>query len=182
MPPLKDYLNFREKKIPWPWNPLAGHLAETLGKDRSVLSRSIPGAGHAGGSLHTEEELKHDTREMHCTYQSYGPASPRDSSVESHMEENHAPVAMQGEVESAEHFTMSKLEGGHSRHAQMNSDPAIAALNFPAFAIRDPIAHLQPRRQMMRRTRDELVKKNNRAQVVEIILGWVAIMWRLHSL
>ena len=161
---------------------MAGHLAETSGKDRSVLSRSIPGAGDAGGSQYTEEEFKHDTREIHCTSQSYGAASSRDSSVESHMEESHAAVAMKGEVESAEHFTMSKLEGGHSRHAQMDSDPAIAALNFPAFAIRDPIAHLQPRRQMMRRTRDELVKKNNRAQVVEIILGWVAIMWRLHSL
>ena len=51
----------------------------------------------------------------------------------------------------------------------MHSDPtAAAALTFPAFSIRDPIAHVQPHQQFMRRTRDELVKRNNRAQVVKV--------------
>ena len=52
---------------------------------------------------------------------------------------------------------------------QMHSDPsAAAALTFPAFSIRDPIVHFQPRQQFIRRTRDELVKRNNRAQVVKV--------------
>ena len=41
-------------------------------------------------------------------------------------------------------------------------------MTFPEFSIRDPIAHIQPRQQFMRRTRDELVKRNNRAQVEKV--------------
>ena len=49
--------------------------------------------------------------------------------------------------------------------AEMQSNPATAAaLTFPTFAIRDPIAHFHPQQKLMRRTRDELVKKNNKAQ------------------
>jgi len=49
----------------------------------------------------------------------------------------------------------------------MHSGPSAAeALNFPAFSIRDPIVHFQPHQRFIRRTRDELVKKNNKAQVM----------------
>ena len=54
---------------------------------------------------------------------------------------------------------------------QMHSDSSVAAaLTFPAFSIRDPIVHFQPCQQLIRRTRDELVKRNNRAQVVKVHL------------
>jgi len=49
----------------------------------------------------------------------------------------------------------------------VHSGPSAAeALNFPAFSIRDPIVHFQPHQRFIRRTRDELVKKNNKAQVM----------------
>ena len=48
-----------------------------------------------------------------------------------------------------------------------SQDPSIlcSLLTTPTFSLRDPIAHFQPRQHLLKRTREELVKRNNRAKV-----------------
>jgi len=49
-----------------------------------------------------------------------------------------------------------------------SQDPSIlcSLLTTPTFSLRDPIAHFQPRQHLLKRTREELVKRNNRAKEV----------------
>ena len=51
-----------------------------------------------------------------------------------------------------------------------SQDPSIlcSLLTTPTFSLRDPIAHFQPRQHLLKRTREELVKRNNKAKVCSV--------------
>ena len=51
-----------------------------------------------------------------------------------------------------------------------SQDPSIlcSLLTTPTFSLRDPIAHFQPRQHLLKRTREELVKRNNKAKVSSV--------------
>jgi len=161
----------RESKIPWPWNPLANHLPETTS---AYDLRPIPSASRSKSS---EVTVAEETPKQVPSYD--GQAYFQDPvGIKTTLEEQsmHEGVQVKDVTwDETGSFSSQPSPPTLRSHpvllprqpmAPMHPDPAAAALTFPEFSIRDPIAHIQPRQQFMRRTRDELVKRNNRAQVM----------------
>ena len=173
----------RESKIPWPWNPLAGHLPEATsayGLKSPALRRPIPSASQSQPThVQVAEEVPKQVTSCDSRVFFQDPVG-----IETPLEEQSMNGDVQMKVDvawdetgsfssqpSPPALTATSHLGLLHREpvAPMRSDPtAAAALTFPAFSIRDPIAHFQPRQQFTRRTRDELVKRNNKAQVVKV--------------